>query len=175
MFTVVKSRKIEKIAKIPNRRPLVHCPRDVAHSNYWSKSLKEMCLKATRASKVVKWRKWAKKFDLREKSLPRQFWQSGPPSLDTPKSWKCNKWALNMQNFVPIPKNWSKYVIGVDFGQLTFCGPKIWRKWTISLFVYYNCPDHLGLFFGFTCVLSRTVKKIVKIHLKRLEIVCILI
>ena len=79
-----------------------------------------------------------------------------------------------MQNFVTIPKKWSKCAFGVDFGRLTFCGSKIWRKWTISLFVYYNCPDHLALFSGFTCLQSITVEKFAKIHLKRLEIFCIL-
>ena len=173
IFSCYKQENWKKV-KIPIRRWLVHCPREVYHSNYRPKSLKEMCLKTTRAAKNVKWWKWAKKIVFREKSPPIQFWQSGPPSLDTPKSWKCDKWTRKMQNFMTIPIKWSKCAFGVDFGQLTFCGPKIWRKWTISLFVYYNFPDHLFLFFGFTYLLSRTVKKIMKIHLKRLEIVCIL-
>ena len=146
----------------------------MSDSNYRSKSLKEMYLKATRAPKNVKWRKWAWKIDLREKSPPSYFWQSGPPSLDTPKNWKCKKWALKMQNFGTVPKKWSKFAFGVDFSRLTFCGPKIWEKWTISLFVYYNCPDHLAQFFCFTSLLSITVEKFVKIHLKRLVIVYIL-
>ena len=70
VFSVVKSRKAKKKVKIPIRRSLVHCPRDVRHSNYRSESLKEMCLKTTRVSKIVKWLKWAKKFDFREKSPP---------------------------------------------------------------------------------------------------------
>ena len=79
-----------------------------------------------------------------------------------------------MQNIWTVPKKWSKFAFGVDFSQLTLCGPKIWEKWTISLFVYYNCPDHLAQFFCFTSLLSITVEKFVKIHLKRLVIVYIL-
>ena len=68
-FELFKAEKLKKV-KIPMRRSLVDCPRDVRHSNYRSESLKEMCLKANRASRIVKWRKSAWKFDLREKSPP---------------------------------------------------------------------------------------------------------
>ena len=51
------------------------------------------------------------------------------------KNWKCKKWALHMQNFRTVPKKWSKFAFGVDFGRFTFCGPKIWGKWTISFFL----------------------------------------
>ena len=44
------------------------------------------------------------------------------------------KWTLNMQSFGTAPKKWSTFAFGVDFDQLNFCEPKIWEKWTLSLF-----------------------------------------
>ena len=37
-----------------------------------------------------------------------------------------------MQNFGTVPKKWSKFAFGVDFSQLTFCGPKIIWSQTFS-------------------------------------------
>ena len=52
VFELFKAEKLKKV-KISMRRSLVHCPRDVRHSNYRSELLKEMCLKANWASKVI--------------------------------------------------------------------------------------------------------------------------